>query len=373
MRRRERASDRSGRGFGSHGGRAGPAPVRASSTSPTPSLERGREEGRQLELDAAVAARARRCLIFPPAPSRSSSPTSRARRGCCTSSARTTMQPRSRTIAVPIRDACARHGGVEVDTQGDAFFFAFPTAPGALAAARDAAGRARTRADPGAGRRPHRDAPRDGRGLRRRRRPPGGADRGGGPRRPDSRVDGDDVPVGSDGSDSPRRPRGAPLQGPRGARARFQLGDGEFPPFRSLCPNEPPGAGDAVSRAGAGAGRGRELLRRRRAPPSDVERAGRNREDQARAAGGGGGGRSPTPTASGGYRWRPARRELVVSSLAQALQVEEQPGRELAEISRPSDSSASARCCCSTTSSTCCRRSPRRSRAFGTSPARSSW
>jgi predicted ATPase/class 3 adenylate cyclase len=36
-----------------------------------------------------------------------------------------------------IRGACARHHGVEVDTQGDAFFFAFPTAPGALAAARD--------------------------------------------------------------------------------------------------------------------------------------------------------------------------------------------------------------------------------------------
>ena len=34
-----------------------------------------------------------------------------------------------------IRDACAAHDGVEVDTQGDAFFFAFPTAPGALAAA----------------------------------------------------------------------------------------------------------------------------------------------------------------------------------------------------------------------------------------------
>ena len=34
-----------------------------------------------------------------------------------------------------IREACARHEGVEVDTQGDAFFFAFPTAPGALAAA----------------------------------------------------------------------------------------------------------------------------------------------------------------------------------------------------------------------------------------------
>nr|MBA3332477.1 adenylate/guanylate cyclase domain-containing protein [Actinomycetota bacterium] len=34
-----------------------------------------------------------------------------------------------------IREACAGQGGVEVDTQGDAFFFAFPTAPGALQAA----------------------------------------------------------------------------------------------------------------------------------------------------------------------------------------------------------------------------------------------
>ena len=34
-----------------------------------------------------------------------------------------------------IRQACAAAAGAEVDTQGDAFFFAFPTAPGALAAA----------------------------------------------------------------------------------------------------------------------------------------------------------------------------------------------------------------------------------------------
>jgi predicted ATPase/class 3 adenylate cyclase len=34
-----------------------------------------------------------------------------------------------------IREACSREGGVEVDTQGDAFFFAFPTAPGAITAA----------------------------------------------------------------------------------------------------------------------------------------------------------------------------------------------------------------------------------------------
>jgi aspartate/methionine/tyrosine aminotransferase len=33
-----------------------------------------------------------------------------------------------------IRETCVAEGGVEVDTQGDASFFAFPTAPGALAA-----------------------------------------------------------------------------------------------------------------------------------------------------------------------------------------------------------------------------------------------
>ncbi len=37
-----------------------------------------------------------------------------------------------------LRNAFTAHGGVEVDTQGDAFFVAFPTAPGALAAAADA-------------------------------------------------------------------------------------------------------------------------------------------------------------------------------------------------------------------------------------------
>ncbi|HET7744552.1 MAG TPA: adenylate/guanylate cyclase domain-containing protein [Gaiellaceae bacterium] len=36
-----------------------------------------------------------------------------------------------------IREACAKRGGIEVDAQGDAFFFAFPTAPEALEAARE--------------------------------------------------------------------------------------------------------------------------------------------------------------------------------------------------------------------------------------------
>jgi class 3 adenylate cyclase len=34
-----------------------------------------------------------------------------------------------------LREMFEHHGGVEVDTQGDAFFVAFPTAPGAAAAA----------------------------------------------------------------------------------------------------------------------------------------------------------------------------------------------------------------------------------------------
>src|SRR5919201_1332264 len=37
-----------------------------------------------------------------------------------------------------VRDAVASHGGVEVDTQGDAFFCAFSSAADALAAAREA-------------------------------------------------------------------------------------------------------------------------------------------------------------------------------------------------------------------------------------------
>ena len=37
-----------------------------------------------------------------------------------------------------LREAFARHGGVEVDTQGDAFFIGFASAPAAVAAAMDA-------------------------------------------------------------------------------------------------------------------------------------------------------------------------------------------------------------------------------------------
>jgi class 3 adenylate cyclase len=36
-----------------------------------------------------------------------------------------------------VRAACAAEGGVEVDTQGDAFFFAFPSAAGAMSGRND--------------------------------------------------------------------------------------------------------------------------------------------------------------------------------------------------------------------------------------------
>src|SRR5215212_8109409 len=42
-----------------------------------------------------------------------------------------------------LRDSFARHGGVEVDTQGDAFFVAFARASEALAAAAEAQARLR--------------------------------------------------------------------------------------------------------------------------------------------------------------------------------------------------------------------------------------
>ncbi len=69
-------------------------------------------------------------------PSPFSSPTSRARRGSCTSSESGTRTCWPTTGA--LREAFERHGGVEVDTQGDAFFVAFSRASDAVAGARAA-------------------------------------------------------------------------------------------------------------------------------------------------------------------------------------------------------------------------------------------
>ena len=73
--------------------------------------------------------------IFRPAPSRFSSPTSRVRRGSCDEFGQEAYAEALAEHRCLLREAFGAHGGVEVDTQGDAFFVAFPTAPGALEAA----------------------------------------------------------------------------------------------------------------------------------------------------------------------------------------------------------------------------------------------
>ena len=69
-----------------------------------------------------------------------------------------------------LRDAFAAHGGVEVDNQGDAFFFAFPDAREAVDRCGRRPGRARCRAGARADGPAHRHAVADGRGLLRPRR-----------------------------------------------------------------------------------------------------------------------------------------------------------------------------------------------------------
>ncbi len=126
-----------------------------------------------------------------------------------------------------IREACAAEGGVEVDTQGDAFFFAFPTAR----AARRRVGLhrgAEHRADSGARRPAHGDAAAHGRGLRWRRRPPCRTNRSLRPRRPGARVD-DDGAARRARADRSRR---APLQGSLCRRARLPARRGAFPRSR---------------------------------------------------------------------------------------------------------------------------------------------
>ena len=82
-------------------------------------------------------------------------------------------------------------GGVEVDTQGDAFFFAFPTASGALDAASAFTEMLASGPDPGARRTAHRSTAPRRRGLRRRRRPLRRSRRLVGPRRPGRPLQGD--------------------------------------------------------------------------------------------------------------------------------------------------------------------------------------
>ena len=178
-----------------------------------------------------------------------------------------------------IREACARHHGVEVDTQGDAFFFAFGDAPAAFTAAAELT-EALLLSGAGARRSAHGDANCVGRGLRGRRCPsraPGTAASGHGGQvlvseSTASLVDGDIRDLGEH--------RFLDLLA---AERVYQLGSHEFPPIVSLRrTNLPIAAWPLV-------GRERELAEIRSlvvdgAAPHHAHGAGRVGEDEARVA-----------------------------------------------------------------------------------------
>ena len=147
-----------------------------------------------------------------------------------------------------LRDAWRRHDGVEVDTQGDAFFVAFARASDAVAAAADAQraladGPVRVRmglhtGEPVAVRR----------GICRFRRAPSGADRGRRARRAGAALTVDRGPRRRRCA----RPRPPPAEGPECARASLPARDGRLPPAEDAARDEPAGSGDAVPRPRAG-------------------------------------------------------------------------------------------------------------------------
>ncbi len=153
-----------------------------------------------------------------------------------------------------IREACAAEGGVEVDTQGDAFFFAFPTAPGALAAAQAftdalASGPIRVRAGLHTGSPLLTEEGYVGGDVHRAARI-AAAGHGG----QIARLGLDCRP--SSISSSPTSASTASRTSARRERVH-QLGSADFPPLRSSLPDEPARARDVVPRAGARALGGR--------------------------------------------------------------------------------------------------------------------
>ncbi len=130
-----------------------------------------------------------------------------------------------------LRGAFAAHGGVEVDTQGDAFLYAFADPAEALAAAAEGQQALALRAGQGADGAAHGRAASDRRGLRRPRAAPGRADRRLRARRPGRRLGGD---AGA------RRRRARRELGEHRLKdfaepvALFQLGQERFPPLKTI-------------------------------------------------------------------------------------------------------------------------------------------
>jgi predicted ATPase/class 3 adenylate cyclase len=228
-----------------------------------------------------------------------------------------------------LREACARHGGVEVDTQGDAFFFAFPTAPGALAAAGDAAdalerGPIRVRTGVHTGTPIVTDEGYVGADVHRAARI-AAAGHGGQILVSSATV----ALLESDSLVDLGEHRFKDLAAPERV---YQLGDDDFPPLRSLYRTNLPLTATPFL------GREHEL--------AEVVSLLRNDEHRLLTlTGPGGTGKTrlalqaaaeESESYADGIWWVPLASlqdaRLVASSLAQALQVEEQPGRELAEL-----------------------------------------
>ena len=161
-----------------------------------------------------------------------------------------------------LREAFGAHGGVEVDTQGDAFFVAFPTAPGALAAADRGAARTRVGPDPRAHGHPHRHArtwPSEGYvGVDVHRAARIAACGHGGQVLVSASTA---ALVGTDGLRDLGEHRLKDLSAPERI---YQLGDDDFPPLESLHQTNLPDPVDAVPRPRAGAERGARAARRAR-------------------------------------------------------------------------------------------------------------
>ena len=169
-------------------------------------------------LDLSAAAPPRICR---PARSRSSSPTSRARRSCSPGSGRDEYAALLDEHRRLLRAAFADAGGREVDTQGDAFFVAFPSATGAVAGGRASAARDGATQLAGPDRDPHRRAVGRADRVRRPRRAARRADLRGRPRRAGADLA---VDARAGRGRAPRRgraarPRRAPAQGPGRGRS----------------------------------------------------------------------------------------------------------------------------------------------------------
>ena len=238
-----------------------------------------------------------------------------------------------------LREAFAANEGVEVDTQGDAFFVAFPTAPGALGGRRRSARRPGRGADPGADGHPYGDAA-PGRGrLRRDRRAPGGADRCLWPRRAGAGLGLDRCACGHG---RVARPGRAPAEGPVGAGADLPARGRRLPAAEEPAPNEPAHPCDAVPRPRAGAGRCARAGFAGRRPPADADRPGRHRQDAPRVAGSRGGVGRAIPAVSSGFR---SLRCATLRSCSRRRRRRSGRGTDW-----PS-TSATRRCCCSSTTS----------------------